>query len=60
MIEEHNVGRTFGEHLLWIVLVLVAIEFVYANHLARARPALSDQLGLEASGRVRGHAETAS
>ncbi len=60
LIEAHNVGRTFGEHLLWIVLLLVAIEFVYANHLARARPALTEQLSLEPSGRVTGHSEASS
>jgi hypothetical protein len=60
LMTEHHVGRTFGEHLLWIVLVLVAIEFVYANRLARARPALSDQLSVEPSGRIKGHAEAVS
>jgi hypothetical protein len=60
LIEEHRIGRTFGEHLLWAVLVLIAIEFVYANRLARARPALSNQLSLEPSGRIKGHPGTAS
>lgn len=60
LIEEHRIGRTFGEHLLWIVLVLVGIEFVYANRLARARPALSEQLSVEASGRITGHPEAGS
>ena len=31
LIEEHRVGRTYGEHLLWLAFVLTAIEFVYAN-----------------------------
>ncbi len=60
LVEDNNVGRTFGEHLLWIVMVLVAIEFIYANHLARARPALSDQLAVEPSGRIKGHPEATS
>ena len=60
LIEEHRLGRTLGEHLLWLVLILVAVEFMYANRLARARPALSEQLSVEASGRVKGHAEVAS
>jgi len=35
-ITEHRVGRTFGEHLLWIALVLIAVEFAYANVLGRS------------------------
>jgi hypothetical protein len=60
LIEEHRIGRTFGEHILWIVLVLIAIEFIYANLLARARPVLSEQLSLEPSGRIKGHPEVAT
>ena len=59
LIQEHRVGRTFGEQLLWIVFVLLVVEFLYANRLARARPALSDQLDLDPSGRVKGHPEAA-
>ncbi len=33
-IEEHRVGRTFGEQLLWVALVLIAAEFALANFLA--------------------------
>lgn len=60
LIEEHRIGRTFGEHLLWLVLLLVAVEFIYANHLARARPVLSEQLSVETSGRISGHPEAGS
>lgn len=60
LIEEHRIGRTFGEHILWIVLLMIIGEFVYANHLARARPVLSDQLNLEPSGRVKGRPEAAA
>lgn len=60
VLEEDRVGRTFGEHLLWIVLILIAIEFAWANRLARARPALTDQLAVEPSGRIKGHPEAAS
>lgn len=55
LIQEHRVGRTFAEFLLWILLILIATEFVYANRLARARSLLSDQLTIDPSGRVRGH-----
>lgn len=36
LIQEHRVGRTYGEHLLWIALALIVIEFSYANKLLRA------------------------
>ncbi len=32
---ENRVGKTYGEQLLWIVLILIVIEFIYANKLAR-------------------------
>jgi hypothetical protein len=35
LIEEHRVGRTYGEHLLWLALVLIAVEFTCANALGR-------------------------
>jgi len=54
-VEEHRIGRTYGEHLLWLVLVLGAIEFFYANRLVKGGPTLTDQLEVQASGRVRGH-----
>jgi hypothetical protein len=60
LVEEHRIGRTYGEHLLWVVLLLMGIEFVYANRLARGGTALTEQLGVEPSGRVKGHPEAAS
>jgi len=54
LIEEHRLGKTFGEHLLWLALLLAAVEFSYANLLAKATPKLSESLGIEASGKVRG------
>jgi hypothetical protein len=35
-ITEHRVGRTFGEHLLWLALALIALEFSCTNILGRA------------------------
>jgi len=58
-IEEHRVGRTYGELLLWLALVLIVIEFFYANALYRSGPKLSDQLGLDPAGQVKGHATAA-
>ena len=37
LIIEHRIGRTFGEHLLWVALVLIAVEFIYANILGRSK-----------------------
>jgi hypothetical protein len=52
-IEDHRVGRTMGEQLLWLALLLATVEFSYANRLTRRRPKLSDALGIAASGKVR-------
>jgi hypothetical protein len=61
IIEEHRIGRTYGEHLLWLALILIGIEFFYANALLRSGPRLSDQLKVDLSGHVKGHlAEAAS
>ncbi len=45
-------GRTFGEHLLWLTLLLAILEFFYANFLVRSAPTLSERLTIEASGKV--------
>lgn len=55
LIQDHRIGRTYGEHLLWVVLLLAIAEFFYANWLLRSRPSLSSRLGMEASGKLRGH-----
>ena len=51
-IKELRVGRTFGEQLLWIVLLLAALEFLVANRQAQEAPTLSSRLGVDASGKV--------
>ncbi|MBN1557480.1 MAG: BatA and WFA domain-containing protein [Lentisphaerae bacterium] len=56
-IEEHRVGRTFAEPLLWLALFLAVLEFCYANILLRPGPTLSDTLRVEASGKVRSRRE---
>ena len=58
-IEEHRVGRTYGEHLLWLALLLIAIEFLYANVLLRGSQRLSEKLGVDAAGHVKSHAPIA-
>jgi len=55
-IEEHRLGRSYGEHLLWAALALVIVEFFYANALLRKKPKLSEQLAVDASGQAHGHA----
>ena len=51
-IKQSRVGRTFGEPLLWVVLVLAALEFLLANRLSQETPTLTGTLGIEASGHV--------
>ncbi|MFP6903954.1 MAG: VWA domain-containing protein [Verrucomicrobiota bacterium] len=51
-LEESRVGRTFGEQLLWLVLILAVVEFFYANALMKRGPALSEHLTIDASGKV--------
>lgn len=51
-IQESRVGRTFGEQLLWLVLILAAVEFLLANRLTQESPSLTGTLGIDASGKV--------
>ena len=54
LIEEHRVGRTYGEHLLWLAFVLTAIEFIYANFLvAGNKPPV--KVTVDAAGHVEAH-----
>ncbi|MEA3212670.1 MAG: hypothetical protein QOE70_5727 [Chthoniobacter sp.] len=56
LIEEHRVGRTYGEHLLWLAFVLTAFEFIYANMLARGSKAGGEKVHVDAAGHVQTHA----
>ena len=51
MLEEHRVGRTYGEHLFWLAFILAAIEFPYANMLARSSKSAT-RLSIDISGHV--------
>ncbi|MBL7075943.1 MAG: hypothetical protein ISS31_00595, partial [Kiritimatiellae bacterium] len=53
-IEEHRIGRTFGEALLWLALIVAAVEVAYGNALVRGVPTLSETLGITAAGKVKG------
>ena len=57
-VEEHRVGRTYGEHLLWLAFILTAIEFIYANVLVRGGKSAPDKVSVDAAGHVetRAHA----
>ncbi len=55
MIQEMRIGRTFGEHLLWLVLLLALAEFIYANMLLKDSPNLAERLKIKPSGKVSGH-----
>jgi len=56
LIEEHRVGRTYGEHLLWLAFILIAIEFIYANTLVRRGKADVERVQVDAAGHVQTHA----
>jgi len=51
-IEEHRIGRTYGEHLLWLAFLLTAIEFTYANALMRGSRSGSVKVSVDAAGHV--------
>lgn len=51
MIEEHRVGRTYGEHLLWLAFALIVVEFLVANVLMRAT-ARAVNVSVDAAGHV--------
>ena len=59
LIEEHRVGRTYGEHLLWLAFLLTVIEFTYANALMRGHKA-GEKVTVDAAGHVDTHAHTAA
>jgi hypothetical protein len=42
LITEHRIGRTFGEQLLWLALILITAEFVCSNVLGRSKTAARD------------------
>ena len=52
-MEESRAGRTFGEQILWLVLVLAVIEFWYANSLSRRGAMGREKLELDFSGHIK-------
>jgi hypothetical protein len=55
LIDEHRIGRTYGEHLLWLAFILTAIEFAYANTLVRGRATGRDKIRVDSAGHVQDH-----
>ena len=52
-LEESRVGRTFGEQILWLVLMLAVIEFWYANSLSRRGAMGREKLELDFAGHIK-------
>mgnify|MGYP002628964000 CR=1 FL=1 len=53
LIEENRVGRTFGEQLLWLVLLLAVVEFGYANALSRRGEIGANKVDLDYAGHIK-------
>lgn len=53
-LEDFRVGKTLGEPLLWLVLLLAMAEAFYANWLMKKGPKLTDSMVVDPSGKVRG------
>ena len=52
LIEDHRIGRSLGEALLWLALVLCLLEIGFANFKARPVTPLSTVLDAAPSGRI--------
>lgn len=52
-MEERRLGRTFGEQILWLVLVLAVIEFWYANSLSRRGAIGREKIELDFAGHIK-------
>ena len=60
LIQEHRVGRTYGEHLLWLAFLLIAIEFIYANALARGSKSGVGKVSVDSAGHIETHEPVAA
>lgn len=52
-IEDLRIGKTFGEQILWLVLIVAILESFYSNWLSKKTPKLTDSLLIDPSGRVK-------
>ena len=60
LIQEHRVGRTYGEHLLWLAFLLIAVEFIYANALARGSKKGAGKVSVDSAGHIETHEPVAA
>jgi len=52
-IEDFRIGKTLGEPLLWLALLVAVLESLYANYLMRKGSKLTDSLNIAPSGKVK-------
>jgi len=52
-IEDFRIGRSLGETLLWLALLVAMAEVFYANFLLRKNTRLTDELKINPSGRMK-------
>ena len=52
LIKDYRMGRTYGEHLLWIALGLIVVEFLYANALMHRSMRRRRQVAVDAAGHI--------
>ncbi len=52
-IEDFRVGKTLGEPLLWLALLVAILESLYSNFLLRKSSKLTDSLVIAPSGKVK-------
>lgn len=52
-IEDFRVGKTLGEPLLWLALLVAILESLYSNFLLRKSSKLTDSLIIAPSGKVK-------
>ncbi|MFA7174547.1 MAG: BatA domain-containing protein [Kiritimatiellia bacterium] len=54
-LDDFRIGRSLGETLLWLALLVAIAEVAYSNLLLRKNVKLTDTLKMEASGRLKGN-----
>ncbi|HOM58749.1 MAG TPA: BatA domain-containing protein [Kiritimatiellia bacterium] len=52
-LEDFRIGRSLGEALLWLTLLVAVVEVLYANSLLRKTAKLTDTMKIAPSGRVK-------
>ncbi len=53
-IEDFRIGKTLGEQMLWLALLIAIVESFYSNWLRRKKPKLTDSLVMDPSGKLAG------